>query len=1140
MPDQMSRLIRIGDYVLDCADERLVGPDGPLRIGNKAFRVIEALARSPRRLVTKTELFGTVWDGIIVSDSALTSVIKELRRALRDDRRAPRYIESVYGRGYRLLAEVGPLAEESVEASPRSAAEAPLAYQLSLVPQVSNLAAPAAEHPAISEKPPREAERRLITALSVDLADAPRLSTQVDPEVLTSVLARYRACVTQSIESGGGEVVESVADAMLASFGWPEAREDAAEAAIRAALSIIAELNRSGNRELPLPKARIGIATGLVVAGGEENGAIRRLALAGEAPAIAMRLRNLAAPGTIAISATTHRHVGQLFECEPLAPDSKGGDTEPMAAWRVRCPSAHLSRFRAVRTVKTSFVGRRHELSLIADRWRMAAKEHGRTVVILGEAGIGKSRLVHALLDEIAEQPHQTMIWQCSSYHRNKPLYPAVEYLARTATIADSDPPAEQLGKLAELLRVSRMPLDPNLALFANLLSLSHDAGFAPILMPPNQIRVATIAALVEWLQRIAAVSPLLFAVEDAHWIDATTLEMLTRLVGSVRETPLLAVITARPEFESPWHGRAEVGSIGLDRLDDRDCATLAREIVGAADSACGMVEAVVSRSDGNPLFVEELSAAVIEAKSAATTTVPDSLQSSLMTRLDRLGTAKQVAQVCSVLGRRFARPLLSYIAGLTPTELDTNLALLVEYDVIRPIGLVHHGRYEFKHALLRDAAYESILLSTRRRLHEQCGRSLEDYFPDAAKLEPEVLAQHFAAAGLSNKAAEYAERAGDRATAACAYHEAIASFEQALRQNDLQSAIAERERQELKLLLKLGPAIAMFRGAQAPELRTIYRRAEALSRRAADDHALFKAVWGLWYNANISRELDDVGTFAEQLVEIAEQSADENLGLEALHCRWSSALFRADYRRCRIDSQLGTELYDPERHHKLGFAFGGHDPGVCAFGCLGQAQLFAGEIESGFASVESAIALAERLNHPGSLAHGLLMGLIVGTVARIPGRLQRYVERTLDLSHRFNLPPQEAMGRYHLAWIEAETGDRAKGLAQMEALYDRVTAIGPIILLYKVMYVDQLLRAGRAAAALATADKALADLRCPDRGLALSELLRLRGECLLALGHNAEGRVDVVRAEQMAKRDGAELLRLRAARILSAMAGGT
>jgi hypothetical protein len=920
---------------------------------------------------------------------------------------------------------------------------------------------------------------------------------------------------------------------MLACFGWPEAREDAAECAIRGGFLVIAEVGRLDGPQGYHPRCRIGIATGLVVVGGEVDGRADVVSLAGEAPNLAVGLQRLAPPGTMAISEATHRQVGRQFEYEILPEQAVGGFSTPVRAWRPMRGGPHLSRFQAARAVKTSFVGRVHELSLLADRWQTASEGSGRTVVILAEAGMGKSRLVDALYHQIGDKPHVSITWQCSPYHQTKPFSPVVEHVTHAAGIVDADAPAEQLHKLSGLLTAAGMPLDGNLALFAQLLSIERDAGFVPSVLPPTQVRTATIAALIEWLRRIAIASPLLLVLEDAHWIDASTMELLTRLVGALVDVPLLTVITARPEFVSPWSGRAEVSTIGLDRLSNRDCEILVREVAGPAAFQNHTAEHILSRSDGNPLFVEELSTAVMETMAAAAKGVPDSLQSSLMARLDRLGDAKRTAQICSVLGRRFAQPLLTHVAGSTPAQLDSHLALLVERDVIRPISYGGGVRYEFKHALMRDAAYESLLLSQRQKLHEACGRCLEEFFSDVARTEPELLAHHFRLAGIPKKAAAYAERAGDRATAACAFHEAIASYEEALLQNDLLSRGADHTRQTLDLLLKLGPAIGMIRGAQDPVLRDIYGRAEALSRTAADNNALFKAVWGLWYHANVSREFGDADTFSQQLVDIAEQSGDEDLALEALHCRWSSALFRGEYNVCAADARRGVALYDRHRHHKLGLVFGGHDPGVCALGCMGQSLVFAGDVKRGLASVDDAITLAESLDHPGSLAHGLLMGMISNTVTRAPDLLRRYAERMLELSLKIKLPPQQAMASYHLAWVEAEIGDRGKGLDQMEALYGRVTAIGPITMLYKVMYIDQMLKAGRAQDALCVADKVVAELRYPDVGLMLSELLRLRGDCLAVLGRNDEARVELVRAEAMAERDGAALLRLRAANSL-------
>jgi class 3 adenylate cyclase len=979
--------------------------------------------------------------------------------------------------------------------------------------------------PPVQETTP---ERRQITVMFVDLVGSTRLSVEVDPEDLADLLKRYKDLVAREIAAAGGRVAKYLGDGVLAYFGWPHAREDAAESSIRCGFEVIGQVGRLTAPDGQPLRSRVGIATGLVVVGGETGeGSAREDAIAGEALNLAARLQACAPPDAMVISQTTHRQIGQLFECEPLGELTLDGFSTPVRAWRALRPSAHQSRFRAARAVRTSFVGREHELSLLADRWDTAREGTGRTVLVLGEAGMGKSRLGEALHDHIRHEPHGFATWQCSPYHQTKALYPIVEYILQSAGIADADSPSDRLTKLTDLLGAIG---EGAVALFAHLLVIPPEAGYSAPALAPNQLREATIAALGDWIRRIAASKPLYLLVEDAHWIDATTLELIAQLVGAMVDTPMLTVVTARPEFASPWTGRADVSIIGLDRLNSRDCEGMVREIAASVGPLAEVVKEIVARSDGNPLFLEELTAAVFEARGSAGQAVPDSLQSSLMARLDQLGGAKHTAQVCSVLGRRFARPLLTHVAGLAPAALDANLALLVAHDIIRPVGGPGEDRYVFKHALVRDAAYESLLLSERRRLHEACGRRLEQSFPETVRTEPELLAQHFRLAGLPEEASGYAEQAGDLAATTSAMVESIASYEDALKQAELQPEAAERDRRILRLLLKLGPAVSIIHGPQHPMMRDIYRRAEALSRTDDDRDALFKAVWGLWYHANIARELDDASSFAQQLVVISRQSGDEDHALEALHCSWSSKFFRGDCPGCATDCRRGTELYDMDRHRKLGPMFGGHDPGVCAHGCLGQVIACAGDVAGGIASVRSAIALAETLEHANSLGHGLLTGLIVTTAARSSDLVRSYAERMLELGRKFNVPPQQATGAYHLAWVEAETGERSKGLEQMGELYDRVTRMGPMTLLYKVMYIEQLLKSGRTDTALSVADKAVAELRFPDIGFCMPELYRLRGECLAGLGRKGEGIAEIVRAEAMAKRDGAALFRLRAA----------
>jgi class 3 adenylate cyclase len=999
----------------------------------------------------------------------------------------------------------------------------------------------AAEHagPAPAEEPASAPERRQITVMFVDLVGSTRLSVEVDPEVMADLLKHYQDVVAHEIGAAGGRVAKYLGDGVLAYFGWPHAREDAAECSVRCGFQVIGQVGRLHAPDGQPMRCRVGIATGLVVVGGVTGeGGAREDAIAGEAPNLAARLQALAAPDAMIISDATHRQLGRLFECEFLGEPVLAGFSAPVRAWRPLRHAPQVSRFRAARAFRTRFIGREHELALLADRWQTASEGMGRTVLVFGEAGMGKSRLAEALHERIGEESHGFVTWQCSPYHQTKALYPAVEHLTRAAGILDGDAPAAGLAKLAALLGAVPGSSDAVLPLFATLLAIPPEAGYVPPILPPNQLRAATIGALADWVRHLAATQPLLLLIEDAHWIDATTVELITRLLGAGVDVPLLTVVTARPQFASPWSGRADVSIIGLDRLNNRDCQGLVKEIAPAALQSA-TVDEIVSRSDGNPLFLEELSAAVFDAAAhSRQQTVPDSLQSSLMARLDQLGDAKHTAQICSVLGRRFATPLLALVSNQPADLLDVNLTLLVERDVIRPVGGEIEGRYVFKHALVRDAAYESLLLSERRRLHEACGRGLEAVFPDVGRTEPELLAQHFRLAGLPDEASVYAERAGDRAAAAHALAEAIASYQDALDQTALMPETVERDRRALAIILKLGPAVAIIKGIQAPELRDLYSRAEALSRAVGDTDAAFKAVWGLWFNANISGELDDAARFAQNLVAIGEQSGNEGHRLEALHCRWSSSLFGGDYRAVVTDAQRGVELYDKDRHHTLGLSFGGHDPGVCALGARGDALIISGNLEAGLASVAQAIALAETLDHPGSLGHGLVQGLSVTTLVP-PELIGRYAERLLELGAKFNVAPQQAMGAYHLGWFEAETQDREKGLARMEAVHDRVTATGSMVLLYRLMYVDQLLKAGRTEAALAAADRALAARRFRDRGYILPELLRLRGESLAALGRKADAFAALKAAEAMAKRDGAGLLERRAAASYSRVVAG-
>lgn len=971
-------------------------------------------------------------------------------------------------------------------------------------------------------------ERRQITVMFVDLVGSTNLSTRVDPELMGELLASYKAAVAEEVVAAGGTVAKYLGDGVLAYFGWPRAREDAAECAIRCAFRVRDRIKQLHDPEGQPLQCRTGIATGLVVVGGTTgSGNAREDAIAGEVLNLAARLQALAEPDGICVAPRVHELVGQLFEFEFAGEHQLKGFDGPIAAWKPIREAEHANRFAAKRTVSRTLVGRDREVELLKAKWSEVQRGDGRAALVLGEAGIGKSRLLEELQSHVAEAPHAFVGWQCSAFHQTKPLYPVIERITRAADILDADDGPTRLAKLTALLAAAGMPIESALPLFAELLSIPAEAGYTPHDLTPAQRRSATIAAIGEWIRRLAEANPMLLILEDAHWADATTLEVANLLINGLAGLPILVLVTGRPEFAAPWGGRSNVTVIGLDRLQDSDCEGLIREVIAEGHAGPAAIRRILEHSDGNPLFVEELSAAFAQSGGKSREAVPETLQGSLMARLDQLGDVKRTAQLCAVLGRQFARPLLLQLYDGSPALLDTNLSMLVAHDVVHPLGRANEGRYQFKHALLRDAAYESLLLAERRRLHERCVRQLEREFPEVAENEPELLAHHFSQAGLASEAADYLERAGDRATASAAYIEAIASYREALEQLRSLPEGPERDKRDLAILLKLGPALTIIDGVQSVTVRDVYQEAEVLGRRINDLDGTFKALWGLWYNANVGRDYGRAGECAEELVLLSEQSNDDVHVLEALHCRWSSGMFRGQCDGSIRDAERGMTLYQRDRHHGLAAIFGGHDPGVCAHGVAASSQVTAGHFEAATDNVIEAVALAEDLNHPNSIGHALMVGLSVTAGSLDYERARQWSRQLAELAETYNFPPHRAVAAFFLEWVDARTGKL--NLDRLRSTFDTAVRLGPLTLLYVALHAEELLKAGHADEALKIIDYHLETLKFPF-GYYLAEVHRVRGECLAALGHVDEANEQLKQSHELATELGSHLFALRSA----------
>ncbi|SIN89725.1 SAM domain (Sterile alpha motif) [Bradyrhizobium erythrophlei] len=982
---------------------------------------------------------------------------------------------------------------------------------------------------------PGDAERRQVTVLFADMVGSTALSGKVDPELLASLIRRYQDAAAGAIGRYGGYVAKFMGDGVLAYFGFPRAFEDAAERAVHAAIGILAE---AGSIELPdntRVQARIGIATGLVVVGEIIGiGTAQERTIVGETPNLAARLQALAGPDTIIVSEATQNLLGGLFELERTGEHELKGFARPVPAWRVRCAASVESRFAAIRTGRNlPLIGRAHEMGLMLERWQLARQGEGQIVTVIGEAGIGKSRAIEALHEALAGEPYARINLQCSPYHSDSALYPVIQYLNRAARITATDAPNTRIEKLGALFARRTATDTAALSLLADLMSLPLAAQAAPA-QTPAQRKASTLAFIVDEFLRMGESHPVIVVLEDAHWIDATTLEMMMRLTDSLGKTRALALVTARPDFTPPWLARPHAALLTLGRLGRGECTQLVAGVAAAHGLSVETVAAIVAKTDGIPLFVEELTKSVMESASEDSA-VPTTLKDSLMARLDRLGEAREVAQIAAVIGRQFTFSLLDAVAPGSAGELETTLAKLVAAGIVFPEERSLERSFSFKHALVRDAAYESLLLARRREWHERIAKALEEQFAGIAASEPDLLAHHFGEAGLLVPACDYRMRAGDQAVSRSAYPEAIAHFSTGLR---LAEALPTQDgmRRQLDFLLKLGSALVVVRGLQSVDVEDAYTRASEIGEKLGEGAKLFQAKWGLWINANLRRKTALARDRASELVTLAQRSGNDELLLEAHHCQWSTAFFQGDVMGGIDGCRNGIERYDMARHRHLGHQFGGHDPGVCAHSRCGNSLQLAGEGQQAGQSLAQAVALAEMLDHPNSLAHGLHNSGIGHQLGFDRDATFAAAHRAAGLAEKFGLLPWRAGSLVLAGWATAIGTGVADSARLIDAEIDNATRVGPLPQYYLGLAAEVLLAAGRPADGLAHLDRAIAGIEEPGIGFYLPEIYRLRGACLLALdrGNVDEAHLAFAAALDIARRQGAVIFQRRAEASLS------
>jgi class 3 adenylate cyclase len=992
-----------------------------------------------------------------------------------------------------------------------------------------------------------DAERRQLTVMFCDLVGSTALSTRFDPEDLHELISAYHRAVTEVVTGFDGFVAKYMGDGVLIYFGYPRAHEDDAERAVRAGLVAIEAVRRLDSGSVKL-QARVGIATGLAIVGdliGE--GSAQEQSVVGETPNLAARLQTVAAPDSLVIGAGTRQQIGELFDLEDLGQQHLAGFTELQRAWRVLGESGQVSRFEALRSGTTPLVGRDEEVEVLLRRWERAKAGEGRVVLISGEPGIGKSRLTVALSEEIRAEPYTRLRYFCSPHHQDSAFYPFIVQLERAAGFAREDTIEVKLGKLRTLLTPGRRG-DNDFALLSELLSLPSPA--ADLNISPQLKREKVFEALLNQLEVEAQRRPVLMVFEDAHWIDPTSRELLDLTVDRVRRLPVLLAITFRPEFHAPWIGRSHVTSLALNRLDEGDGAVLVKELAGNAPLTAGIVAEIVAHTDGVPLFVEELTKAVLEsagqrdriAAVLATTSldalaVPATLYASLMARLDRLGpAAKEVAQIGAVLGREFAYELIEPVAQRDEGELQAALGQLNDAGLLFCRGTAPHSSYLFKHALVQDTAYGTLLRGKRQELHARVAAVLERNFTDLVERRPELLAHHLSAAGETGRATDQWLKAGQYATARLAHLEAIRHFDRGLAAIAALPEGPARDGRELELQLARGLSLFTAEGFGAAEASQAYTRARELADRRGDARKQFMAVYGLWQSANGAGDILDCRTLSRRLERLTAGKTDEELRLQAHHSAWATSLFSGDPAAAREHCEAGHRLYDLERHRLHRHLYGGHDPGTCARYIGAQAHWMLGYPDKGSSAGSEALALAEQIAHPFSFALALqyasMLHLDRGESELALQRINAVEALAAEQRIGFALEPKLLRGA---ALIDQGAFEEAiaflrEGLAGPAAARVRCYGIARLA--------DALTRHGKHGAALAAATDGLGAVERTGHRQWEAELHRFKGIALSGLNRPIDGQNSFEEAMRIARGQQARSYELRAATSLARLWG--
>jgi TOMM system kinase/cyclase fusion protein len=1001
-----------------------------------------------------------------------------------------------------------------------------------------------------------DAERRQLTVMFCDLVESTALSGQLDPEDLREVVRAYQQVCSEVITRFDGHIAQLLGDGLLVYFGYPQAHEDDAQRAVRTGLGILnamGDLNTRLQQEKGIQLAlRMGIHTGLVVIG-EMGGVGRQEQLAlGEVPNVCSRIEGLAAPNTIAMSEATYRLVQGYFECQDLGAQTLRGVAEPLHVYRVLQGSGARGRLDvAITRGLTPLVGRESEVTLLLERWEQAKAGHGQVVLLTGDAGIGKSRLVQMLKEHVANQPHTC--WECRSlsYFENTALFPLTDLFQRLLQFQAEDTSDEKLEKLEQALPQYRLSLEETVPLFAPLLALSlPEQHYPPLNLSPQRQRQKTLETIITILLELAEHQPVLFIVEDLHWTDPTTLELIGLLLDQTPTASLLVLLTCRPHFQPAWHHRSYLTEITVNRLSHAQVGQIVTCVTDGKTLPKEVLQQILVKTDGVPLFVEEMTKALLESGSLKevegqyeltgsfdTFAIPATLQDSLMERLDRLVTAKGIAQLAAVIGRQFAYTLLQMVSQVDEMTLQRELGRLVEAELVYQRGVPPQSTYVFKHALIQDTAYQSLLKSTRQQYHQRVAHVLEAQFPAIVDQQPELLAHHFTEAGLTEKAVGYWHQAGQRASERSAHVETISHITKGLELLQTWPETPQRHQREVDMLIALGASLIATKGYGAPEVEQTYLCAQHLCQHLEDPQRRFAVLRGLCGYYIVRAEYQTACKLGEQLLTLAQQVHNTSLLLAAHRVLGAALSFLGMTALAHTHFVQGLALYNPQQHRTFAFLYG-EDTGVVSLGHAAWALWRLGYPEQGLAQSDKAILLAQQIAHAFSLGQALNAAAIIHQFRRDPRATQASAEAAIRLATDQGFPYWMAYGLILRGWALAEQGQAKEGIAQLSQGLSAFQATGAEV--FRTYFLALLAEAhniiGQPEAGLAVLTEALTFAETTAERWYEAELYRLKGALLLQQHSDNQAEADTCfhHALDIARSQQAKSLELRAATSLA------